>query len=99
MSERPRSLAITSTGRVGLSFCEHPKAQLAVVLILKRPKRGGQGLKSHLTDWEKPGIEPETPGLQGIDLSPSPRWTTNYRLALLILGENKAVLSHMRPGI
>ena len=23
---------------------------------------------------EKPGIEPVTPGLQGIDLSPTPRW-------------------------
>ena len=29
---------------------EHPKAQLAVVLILKRLRRRGQGLKSHPTD-------------------------------------------------
>ena len=26
-------------------------------------------LKSHPTDWEKPGIEPATPGLQDIGLS------------------------------
>ena len=31
------------------------------------------GLKSHPTDWEKPGIEPATPGLQDIGLSPTPR--------------------------
>ena len=31
----------------------------------------------HPTDLEKPGIEPETPGLQDIGLSPSPR---NYTL-------------------
>ena len=28
---------------------------------------------SHPTDWEKPGIEPATPGLQDIGLSPTPR--------------------------
>ena len=27
---------------------------------------------SHPTDWEKPGIEPATPGLQDICLSPTP---------------------------
>ena len=27
--------------------------------------RKGNGLKSHQTDWRKPGIEPVTPGLQG----------------------------------
>ena len=37
---------------------EHPKAQQAVILILKRLKRRGNGLKSNLTDWEKPGIKP-----------------------------------------
>ena len=31
------------------------------------------GLKSHPTDWEKPGIEPATPGLQDIGLSPTPQ--------------------------
>ena len=46
---------------------EHPKAQLVVVLVLKKT---GNGLKS-LTDWEKPGIEPATPGLQDIGLSPT----------------------------
>ena len=57
----PCSLAITSTGRAGLWFCvdvqEHPKAQSAVVLVLKRLRRRGHGLKSHPKDWEKPGIE------------------------------------------
>ena len=45
---------------------EHPKAQPAVVLVLK-----GLSLKSHPTDWEKPGIKPATPGLQDIGLSPT----------------------------
>ena len=53
---------------------ELPKAQPAVVLVLKRLRRRGNGLKSHPTDWEKPGIEPATPGLQDIGLSPTPRW-------------------------
>ena len=30
---------------------QHPKAQSAVVLILKRPRRRGHGLKSHPTDY------------------------------------------------
>ena len=51
---------------------EHPKAQSAVVLVLKRLRRRGNSLKSHPTDWEKPGIEPATPGLQDIGLSPTP---------------------------
>ena len=68
------SLAITSTARVGLWFYvqEHPKAQPAVVLILKLLRKWGHSLKSHPTDWEKPGIEPVTPCLQGIGLSPTP---------------------------
>ena len=37
---------------------ELPKAQPAVVLVLKRLRRWGNSLKSHPTDWEKPGIEP-----------------------------------------
>ena len=52
---------------------ELPKAQPAVVLVLKRLRIRGIGLKSHPTDWEKPGIEPATPGLQDIGLSPTPR--------------------------
>ena len=52
---------------------ELPKAQLAVVLVLKRLRRRDNGLKSHPTDWEKPGIEPATPGLHDIGLSPTPR--------------------------
>ena len=41
-------------------------AQPAVVLVLKRLRRRGNGLKSHPTDWEKPGFEPATLGLQDI---------------------------------
>ena len=41
---------------------ELPKAQPAVVLVLKRLRRRGKSLKSHPTDWKKPGIEPATPG-------------------------------------
>ena len=71
-------LGCTSTGRVGLCFLwfyvqELLKAQPAVVLVLKRLRRRGNGLKSHPTDWEMPGIEPATPGLQDIGLSPTPR--------------------------
>ena len=75
-------LGCTSTGRVGLGFMwfyvqELPKAQPAVVLVLKRLRLRGNGLKSHPTDWEKPGIEPATPGLQDIGLSPTPRRLLN----------------------
>ena len=52
---------------------EHLKAQPAVVLVLKRLRRRGNGLKSHPTDWEKPGIKPVTPGLQDVGLSSTPR--------------------------
>ena len=45
---------------------EHPKAQPIVVLTLKRLRERDHSLKSHPTDWEKPGIEPATPGLQDI---------------------------------
>ena len=48
---------------------EHPKAQLAVVLVLKLLRRQGNSLfKSHPTDWEKLGIKPATPGLQDIGI-------------------------------
>ena len=68
-------LGCTSTGRVGLGFLwfyvqELPKAQPAEALVLKRLLRRGHGIKSHPTDWEKPGIKPATPGLQDIGLSP-----------------------------
>ena len=73
-------LDCTSTGRVGLClrwfyFQEPPKAQPAVVLVLKRLRRLGNGLKSHPTDWEKPGIEPATPGLQ----DKKKLWFTRHR--------------------
>ena len=59
-------LGFTSTGRVGLRILlfyvqEHPESQPAVVLVLKRLRRRGNGLESHPTDWEKPDIEPATP--------------------------------------
>ena len=38
---------------------ELPKAQPAVVLVLKRLRRRDNSLKSHLTDWEKPGFSSE----------------------------------------
>ena len=59
---------------------ELPKAQPAVVLVLKRLGRRGNGLKSHPTDWEKPGIELTTPGLQDIGLSPTLRRLYNITL-------------------
>ena len=55
-------LGCTSTGRVGLCFLwfyvqELPKTQPAVVLVLKRLRRRGNGLKSHLIDWENLSIQ------------------------------------------
>ena len=60
--------------RLGLGFVVLCPAQPAVVLVLKRLRRRGNGLKSHPTNWEKPGIEPATPGLQDIGLPLNPRW-------------------------
>ena len=57
---------------------ELQKAKPAVVLVLKCLGRQCNGVKYHLTYWEKPGIEPVTPGLQDIGLSPSPRRLLNY---------------------
>ena len=71
----PCSLAVPvlAVGILLFYVQEHPKAQPAVVLVLKRLRRRGNCLKSHPIDWEKPGIEPATPGLQDIGLSPTPR--------------------------
>ena len=52
---------------------ELPKAQTAVVLVLKRLRRRGNGLKSHPTDWEKPGIEPAT------SMSACKMWVRNIK--------------------
>ena len=52
----------------GFYVQEHPKAQQAVVLVLNCLRRQGHGLKSPQADWEKPGIEPTTPGLRDIHL-------------------------------
>ena len=41
---------------------EHPKAQLAVVQVLKPLRRLGYGLKSHRTDWLSWGLNVGPPG-------------------------------------
>ena len=64
-------LDYTSTGRVGLWFCGSMSSSTDNGSGLRRR---GNGLKSHPTDSEKPGIEPATPGLQDIGLPPNPRW-------------------------
>ena len=48
-----------------------------VVLVLKRLRRRGNSLKPHPKDWEKSGIEPATPSLQDIGLSPTP-WRLRF---------------------
>ena len=48
-----------------------PKGSTGSGSGLKASQKTGNGLKSHLTDREKPGIEPATPGLQDIGLSPT----------------------------
>ena len=92
-------LGCTSTGRVGLCFLwfyvqELPKAQPVVVLVLKRLRRRGNGLKSHPTDWEKPGIEPATPGLQDIGLSPTPRRLLNHDSPIRFSSVNNTGILH-----
>ena len=59
---------------------EDPKAQPAVVLVLKHIRRWDNNSKPNPTDWEKPGIEPATPDLQDIGLSP---YTDNYWLLIV----------------
>ena len=80
-------LGCTSTCRVGFCFLwfyvqELPKAQPAVVLVLKCLRRWGNGLKTHPTDWEKPGIE-----LAGIILK---TFTSEYKHFLACLTIIKA---------
>ena len=60
-----------------------------MVLVLKRLRRWGHGLKSYPTDWEKLGIEPATPGLQDIGLSPTPRRLTLGKTAICIFGVHR----------
>ena len=71
-------LGCTSTGRVCLWLCGSMSGNTRRLnrqwfWFLKHLRRSGNGLKSHPTDWEKPRIEPATPGLQDIGLSPTPR--------------------------
>ena len=40
---------------------------------------------SHPTDWEKPGIEPATPGLQAIGLSPTPWPVCTFFVAVFLV--------------
>ena len=82
-------LGCNSTGRVGLCFLwlyvqELQKAQAGSGYVLKHLGRRGNGLKSHPTDLWKPGIEPATPGLQDIGLSPTPRWLLCLLMFLMI---------------
>ena len=63
-----------------------------MVLVLKYLRRRGNGLKSHPTDWEKPGFEPATPGLQDIGLSPTPQRLL-FLFVAVFLGYNQ-----YRPG-
>ena len=61
----------------------------AVVLVLMRLRKRGQGLKSHPTDCEKPVVEPVTPGLQDIGLSPTPRLSLLLIDRMLIYGVSR----------
>ena len=51
---------------------ENPKGSTGIGCGLKHLRRRNNGLKSHPTDLEKPGIKHATPGLQDISLSPTP---------------------------
>ena len=65
---------------------EHPKAQPAVVLVLKHLRRRDHCLKSHPTDWERPGIKPATP------------WFTRQVYPLQHGGIEKFSLEYISPG-
>ena len=83
-------LGCTSTGRVGLCFCgsmsrNSRRLNWQWFWFLKRLRRRGNGFKSHPTDWEKPGIEPATPGLQDIGLSPTPRRLLDFLTTMVYL--------------
>ena len=71
---RRNSLVCGSTGRMGLCFFCGFMSRSTRRLSgsgsgFKASQETGQRLKSHPTDWEKPGIEPATPDLQDIALS------------------------------
>ena len=61
-------------------------AQPAVVLVSERLRRWDNSLKSHPTDWEKQGIEPATPGLQDIGLSPTCQEKLRCKYVVSFLG-------------
>ena len=72
MSRSSRPVSTINRATIGVSLLRRPdsgprlddgwaKAQPAVVLILKRPRKPGHGFKSHPTDWEKPRIKPRAP--------------------------------------
>ena len=73
---------------------EHQKAQSAVVLVLKRLRKRDHGLKSHPTDWEKPGIEPAIPALQDIGLTSKPR-----RLRAPLIAKKKTKYIYILTGL
>ena len=65
-------------GRVPWLYQYWPGGFMSFVVLCPGTPKGstcsGSGFKaSHSTDWEKPGIEPATPRLKDIDLSPTPR--------------------------
>ena len=70
-------LAVASTGPVHIGhkkradFQKDPKAQPAVILVLKRLRRRGHSLVSSNRLGE-PGIELRTPGYKGSDLFTTP---------------------------
>ena len=70
-------LGSTSTGRVGLWFCGSMSCSTGSGSGFKASQKTGNDIKSHPTDWEKPGIESATPGLQDIGLFPTPRRSRN----------------------
>ena len=43
-----------------------PEGSSGSVSGFRASQKAGYSLKPHPTDWEKPGIEPATPGLQDI---------------------------------
>ena len=70
-------LGCTSTGQLGLCFLlfyvqELPKAQPAVILVLKHLRRQDNGLKSNPTNWgsREPNLRPLVYKTKG--LSPTP---------------------------
>ena len=68
-------LGCTSTGRVGLWFRgstsrNTQRLNRHLFWFQSVSDDGAKAHPTHPTDWERPGIEPATPGLQDIGLTP-----------------------------